>query len=110
VLYAADALLDRAGHDHLRRLLRLGPETGVHVLGWWRSIQRLRGLLAVSASVDDLGAWVALDVHGAELGPLVPGMQVSWAPRPGRGLFFDRAQHASPEVIIVPSLESGATP
>ena len=48
---------------------------------------------------------MALDVHGAELGPLVPGMLVNWAPRAGRGLFFDRAQHAQPEVIIVPSLE-----
>jgi DNA segregation ATPase FtsK/SpoIIIE, S-DNA-T family len=109
VLYAADAadtVLDRAGTDNLRRLMRLGPETGVHVLGWWRSIQRLRGLLTLGATVDDLGAWVALDVHGAELGPLVPGMMVSWAPRPGRGMFFDRAQHASPEVIIVPSVEA----
>jgi hypothetical protein len=107
VLYAADAadtVLDRAGTDSLRRLMRLGPETGVHVLGWWRSIQRLRGLLTLGATVDDLGAWVALDVHGAELGPLVPGMMVSWAPRPGRGMFFDRAQHAFPEVIIVPSV------
>ena len=107
VLYAADALdtvLERSDTEKLRKLLRLGPESGVHVLGWWRSIQRLRGLLTLGASVDDLGAWVALDVHGAELGPLVPGMQVSWAPRPGRGLFFDRAQHSYPEVIIVPSL------
>ena len=91
---------------HLSVASGLGPETGVHVLGWWRSIQRLRGLLTLGATVDDLGAWVALDVHGAELGPLVPGMMVSWAPRPGRGMFFDRAQHASPEVIIVPSVEA----
>ena len=108
VLFAADAAestLGRGGTEALRRLLRSGPETGVHVLGWWRSSQRLRALLTMGASVDDLGAWVALDVHGGtELGPLVPGMQVSWAPRPGRGLFFDRAQHAQPEVIIVPAL------
>ncbi len=109
VLFAADAAeraLDRAGTEALRTLLRSGPETGVHVLGWWRSIQRLRAVLTMGASVDDLGAWVALDVHGAELGPLVPGMQVGWAPRPGRGLFFDRAQHAQPEVIIVPATEA----
>ena len=73
------------------------------MLGWWRSIQRLRALLSLSASVDDLGALVALDVRGPELGPLVPGMTVGWSPRPGRGLFFDRAQHAQPEVIIVPA-------
>ncbi|HZG90293.1 MAG TPA: cell division protein FtsK, partial [Pseudonocardia sp.] len=108
VLYAADAAdtaLGRDGTDALRKVLRFGPETGVHVLGWWRGVQRLRALLSISASVDDLGAWVGLDVQGAELQGLVPGMLISWSPRPGRGLFFDRAQHAVPEVVIVPSLE-----
>lgn len=102
---AADTVLAREGTEALRRLLRHGPETGVHVLGWWRSIQRLRTLLTMSASVDDLGAWVALDVQGSELGTLAPGMMLQWSPRPGRGLFFDRARHALPEVVIVPSLE-----
>jgi S-DNA-T family DNA segregation ATPase FtsK/SpoIIIE len=68
-------------------------------------VQRLKTLLTISASVDDLGAWVGLDVQGAELQTLVPGMLLNWAPRAGRGLFFDRAQHAGPEVVIVPSLE-----
>ncbi|GAA1302899.1 FtsK/SpoIIIE domain-containing protein [Pseudonocardia xinjiangensis] len=108
VLYAADAAdtkLEREGTESMRKLLRFGPETGVHVLGWWRSVQRLRALLMMSASIDDLGAWVALDVQGSELQALAPGMAISWSPRPGRGLFFDRAQHAAPEVVIVPSLE-----
>ncbi|GEL18274.1 FtsK/SpoIIIE domain-containing protein [Pseudonocardia asaccharolytica] len=108
VLYAADAadiVLDRAGTDALRQVLRFGPETGIHVLGWWRSAQRLRALLTMAASADDLGAWVGLDVQGSELGALAPGMLVSWSPRPGRALLFDRAQHARPEVVIVPSLE-----
>ncbi|WP_232665048.1 FtsK/SpoIIIE domain-containing protein [Pseudonocardia sp. TRM90224] len=110
VLYAADAadtVLEREGTEALRKVLRFGPETGVHVLGWWRSVQRLKALLSLSASVDDLGAWVALDVQGSELGALAPGMLVNWSPRAGRGLFFDRAQHAMPEVVIVPSLEEG---
>ena len=108
VLYAADAadpVLDREGTEALRRLLRSGPETGVHVVGWWRSVQRLRALLTMGASVDDLGAWVALDVQGSELQGLVPGMLVGWSPRAGRGLVFDRAQHAVPQVVIVPALE-----
>ncbi|MFC4944000.1 FtsK/SpoIIIE domain-containing protein [Pseudonocardia sp. GCM10023141] len=108
VLYAADAAdtsLERDGLEALRKVLRFGPETGVHVLGWWRSVQRLRALLAMSASVDDLGAWVALDVQGSELAALAPGMMLSWSPRAGRGLFFDRSQHALPEVVIVPELE-----
>ena len=102
---AADPVLGRSGTEALRKVLRFGPESGIHVLGWWRSVQRLRALLTLGASVDDLGAWVALDVHGADLGTMLPGPTVGWAPRPGRGLFFDRSQHASPEVIIVPTLE-----
>ncbi|MDN5750880.1 MAG: cell division protein FtsK, partial [Pseudonocardia sp.] len=106
VLYAADAadaLLEREGVEALRRVLRSGPETGVHVLGWWRSVQRLRATLSVSAAPDDVGCWVALDVQGSELSSLVPSMLVSWSPRPGRGLVYDRAQHARPEVVIVPT-------
>ncbi|MHA6785065.1 FtsK/SpoIIIE domain-containing protein [Pseudonocardia saturnea] len=107
VLYAADAadpVLEREGVEALRRVLRSGPETGVHVLGWWRSVQRLRSTLSISAAPDDVGAWVGLDVQGSELGQLAPGMLLSWSPRPGRGLFYDRAQHSRPEVVIVPSL------
>jgi hypothetical protein len=108
VLYAADAadaVLDRAGADALRTLLHFGPEVGVHVLGWWRSVARLKALLSGRAAVDDVGVWVALDVQGSELQTLVPGMLLTWSPRPGRGLWFDRAQHADPQVIIVPTPE-----
>jgi DNA segregation ATPase FtsK/SpoIIIE, S-DNA-T family len=108
VLYGADSvdtLLDRAGMDALKRVLHLGPETGVHVLGWWRSVQRLRALLTVPAAADDIGCWVALDVQGGELNPLTPGLLVSWSPRPGRGLFYDRTQHARPQTVIVLAVE-----
>lgn len=108
VLYGADAadpVLDHPGTEALRRVLRFGPEAGVHVLGWWRSAQRLKTLLSVGASADDLGAFVGLDVQGSELQVLAPGLMLSWSPRPGRALFFDRGQHARPEVVIVPSLD-----
>ncbi|MFB9744542.1 FtsK/SpoIIIE domain-containing protein, partial [Pseudonocardia sulfidoxydans] len=103
---AADHVLDRPGTEALRRVLHFGPETGVHVLGWWRSVARLKTLLTLGASPDDVGAWVALDVQGAELGALGTGV-VAWAPRPGRGLFFDRTQHARPQVVIVPDISHG---
>jgi hypothetical protein len=110
VVYAADAAdtaLDRAGTDALRKIIHFGPEVGVHVLGWWRSVPRLKALLMMGAAVDDLGAWVALDVQGAELQSLLPGLLLAWSPRPGRGLFFDRSQHSAPEVVIVPADEEG---
>lgn len=105
VLYgadAADALLGRSGTEALQRVLRFGPEVGIHVLGWWRSVTRLRSLLSLNASPDDLGAWVALDVQGTDLGTLAPSFGVDWSSRPGRGLFFDRSQHSEPRVVIVP--------
>jgi hypothetical protein len=101
---AADAVLDRDGTNRLRQVLRFGPEAGVHTIGWWRSPQRLRQLLSASASPDDIGAFLGLDVQGSELGPLIaPGLQLAWSPRPGRALFFDRSRHAQPEVLIVPA-------
>lgn len=105
VLFGADAgdgLLERQGTESLRTVLHHGPENGVHVLGWWRSAQRLKSLLGLPASMDDLGAWIALDVQGSELNSFAPGLGLVWAPRPGRGLFFDRARHARPQVVFVP--------
>jgi len=99
---AADTVLDRSGTEALRGLVHFGPETGLHVLGWWRSAPRLRTLLTMGAVIDDVGAWVALDVQGAELQQFLPGTLFTWSPRPGRALFFDRAQHSQPQVVVVP--------
>lgn len=109
---AASAVLElkdpdtfRSGSDNLRQLLRGGPETGLHVLGWWRSVQRLRSVLTMGAGVDDMGCWVAFDVQGSELGTLVPGF-VTWSPRPARALVFDRFSQQRPEVLIAPDIGS----
>ena len=113
VLYAADAadaLQDRVLTENLRKVLRFGPEVGVHTIGWWRSPARLRSLLSMSASPDDLGSFLALDVQGAELGTLAPpGLLPVWSPRPGRALWFDRARHSRPEVVIVPAVSGRCT-
>jgi hypothetical protein len=54
--------------------------------------------------VDDVGAFLGLDVQGTELSGLInPGVRLLWSPRPGRALFFDRTRHARPEVVIVPA-------
>ncbi|GGI68740.1 cell division protein FtsK [Saccharopolyspora subtropica] len=109
VLYAADAAqttLERkdpttrtSGLDHLRKILKQGPELRVHVVGWWRSVQRVKNTLSMGP-VDDIGAWVAFDVHGQELSQFAAGQMVSWSPRERRGLFFDRAVHSRPEVVL----------
>lgn len=109
VLYAADAahtVLERknpetrvSGQDHLRTILKQGPELGFHTFGWWRSAQRLKNSLGMGP-VDDIGSWIAFDVHGQELSQFAAGQVVSWSPRARRGLFFDRSIHSQPEVIL----------
>ncbi|MGN9911455.1 FtsK/SpoIIIE domain-containing protein [Phytohabitans sp. LJ34] len=109
-LFAADAAASRlavneggrTGHDHLRRILNTGPERRTHVLGWWRGVGRLRDDLGgVGSRTDAIGAWVALDVQGADLTGFFPQQGgPAWYPRPWRALFFDRARHRIPEVVI----------
>ena len=105
VLFGADVaetMLDRTGTEDLRAVLRHGPGVGVHVLGWWQGAQRLKTLLAPpGAAIDDLGAWVATGVQGADLVPLLGGQPLDWTPAPGRGLFLDRARHSRPQLVIL---------
>ncbi|WP_199511709.1 FtsK/SpoIIIE domain-containing protein [Nucisporomicrobium flavum] len=108
--YAWDAA-GPAYRERLRALLADGPEQRLHVLGWWRSVARLRDDLGgVGARLDTIGAWVALDVQGPELSPLSPqpGGPV-WYPRRRRALFFDRSVHRHPEVIIPYEVNSDHT-
>ncbi|GID94792.1 FtsK/SpoIIIE domain-containing protein [Amorphoplanes digitatis] len=112
--YLLGYALDAAGpsyRERLRAVLTDGPEDRTHVLGWWRSVQRLRDDLGgIGARLDTIGAWVALDVQGPELSPLSPqpGGPV-WYPRRRRALFFDRSVHRHPEVIIPYEVNSDHT-
>jgi DNA segregation ATPase FtsK/SpoIIIE, S-DNA-T family len=112
--YVLGYALDAAGasyRDRWRALLTDGPEQRIHVLGWWRSVPRLRDDLGgPGARLDTIGAWVALDVQGPELSPLSPqpGGPV-WYPRARRALFFDRSVHRHPEVIIPYEVNSDHT-
>ena len=108
--YALDALPTHH-KDRLRTLLIDGPSTRTHVLGWWRSVARLRDDLGgVGARFDTIGAWVALDIQGADLSPLCPQPGgPAWYPRPRRALFFDRSVHRVPEVIVPYEVNSDHT-
>jgi hypothetical protein len=112
LLYAVDAAAGhlaatvgrRSGLDHLRYVLHNGPERRTHTFAWWRGVARMRADLGgPAARTDQIGAWVALDVQGAELTTsLYPaaGSGPDWYPRPWRGLFFDRSVHRTGQVII----------
>ena len=92
-------------------MLARGPEQRLHLLGWWRSVARLRDDLGgIGARFDTIGAWVALDVHGPDLSPLSPQPGgPSWYPRTRRALYFDRSVHRRPEVIIPYEVNSDHT-
>ena len=102
LLAAKHGIGEPTGHDLLRAVVNRGPERRTHLLGWWRSVPRLRDDLGgIGARLDAIGAWIALDVHGQELSPLSPQPGgPAWYPRPQRGLFFDRATHRAPEILI----------
>jgi S-DNA-T family DNA segregation ATPase FtsK/SpoIIIE len=99
---AAVNVLSGRGHELLRTLLARGPERRTHMMGWWRTVSRLRDDLGgIGARFDSIGAWVALDVHGSELSALYPQPGgPAWHPRAQRALFFDRSVHQRPEIII----------
>jgi hypothetical protein len=89
-----------SGVDSFRQVIKSGPEHRTHLIGWWRSPGRLKSMLMMGASADDIGAWVGFDVQGQDLNTFAPGQMITWSPRPGRGLFFDRFEHARPQVVI----------
>jgi hypothetical protein len=98
--YAGDRL--PAGRELLRSVLDNGPLRRTHTLAWWRSVAALRDDLGgAGARLNPIGAWVALDVPGPDLAPLStqPGGPI-WHPRPQRGLYYDRAAHRAPEILI----------
>ncbi|MFJ8581883.1 FtsK/SpoIIIE domain-containing protein [Micromonospora sp. NPDC093277] len=74
--------------ERLRELLLEGPPAGRHLLGWWRSVAPLAGLLGPVGEVDKLTAVVVTDVPGGRLEQLFD-RPVLWRPRPGRAMLWD---------------------
>jgi S-DNA-T family DNA segregation ATPase FtsK/SpoIIIE len=74
--------------DLLRTLLLEGPPAGRHLLGWWRSVAPLAGLLGPEGEVDKLTAVVVTDLPGGRLEQLFD-RPVTWRPRPGRAVLWD---------------------
>jgi DNA segregation ATPase FtsK/SpoIIIE, S-DNA-T family len=102
-LFAIDAATARSApaRTAVRRLAEHGPDQRMHVLGWWRTVDRLRADLAERAGpIRTVDAWVALDVREGEMAPLPGGLLQSWTPRVRRGLFYDQRTPEPPQPII----------
>jgi hypothetical protein len=112
VIWEVDAIESRYTPDQinlLKTVIHLGPEVGIHVLGWWRSVARLLDLLPPygPASTDDLGIWAVCDVIGTQIGSAIPDMVAhGWEPRANRGFLYDR-EHASlgRQLFMIPTLD-----
>jgi DNA segregation ATPase FtsK/SpoIIIE, S-DNA-T family len=104
VLFAVDAATARIGasvRSALRRVLERGPENGTHVLGWWRTVDRLKADAVEGAgAIRNIDAWVGLDVRDSELTPLPGGAGQRWSPRPRRALLYDQRTQGPPRPII----------
>ncbi|SCL67516.1 FtsK/SpoIIIE family protein [Micromonospora eburnea] len=91
--------------DRLRALLLEGPPAGRHLLGWWRSVAPLAGLLGPEGELDKLTAVVVTDVPGSRLEQLFD-RPVLWRPRPGRAVLWDGAGEQG--TVLVPFGEEPA--
>ncbi|MGW5667921.1 FtsK/SpoIIIE domain-containing protein [Micromonospora sp. NPDC003776] len=89
----------------LRTLLLEGPPAGRHLLGWWRSVAPLAGLLGPEGEVDKLLAVVVTDVPGGRLEQLFD-RPVSWRPRPARAVLWDGPGEQG--TVLVPFGEEAA--
>jgi S-DNA-T family DNA segregation ATPase FtsK/SpoIIIE len=102
-VFAVDAATARDAHLRaaLRRLVEHGPDHRIHVLGWWRTVDRLKADAVERAGpVRNIDAWVALDVRDSELSSLPGGQLQRWTPRPRRALFYDQRTGSPPQPII----------
>ncbi len=102
-LFAVDAATTRDAQlrTSVRRLAEHGPDNRIHVLGWWRTVDRLKADVVERAGpVRAVDAWVALDVRDSELSQLPGGQLQSWTPRRRRALFYDQRNGSLPQPII----------
>ncbi|GAA4621805.1 FtsK/SpoIIIE domain-containing protein [Actinoallomurus vinaceus] len=102
-LFAVDAATARSDEMRrsVRRLVEYGPEHRMHVLGWWRTTDRLKAdVVERVGSVRNIDSWVALDLRDGELSPLPGGQMLGWTPRRRRALFHDQRTGEPPQPII----------
>jgi len=105
VLSTRDDETFRTGLDDLQAVLRNGPATGTHLLGWWRGLRRLSDDIGGTGNRDDVSCLVALNVPGADLALYLGQHDVSYEPRPNRALLVDR--HDQRTSLVVPFVRPG---
>ncbi|MGH3738575.1 MAG: FtsK/SpoIIIE domain-containing protein [Micromonosporaceae bacterium] len=93
------------GRMYLREVLKHGPAHGVHLLGWWRGIQRFTEDIGGASMREDLACLVALNISGQALGNHIGSVTFEWQARPNRALLLDL--HDGRMTPIVPFVRPG---
>ncbi|TDC30425.1 FtsK/SpoIIIE domain-containing protein [Micromonospora sp. KC213] len=104
LLAVSDPSTYRTGHDDLRAVLANGPGHGVHLLGWWRTVNRFTDDLGPTGG-GEVACLVALNLPGSDVGSLLGDYATDWRSRPNRALLIDR--HDNRRTLIVPYVRPG---
>lgn len=94
------AALDRPGQQALRKLLKEGPDKGVHFIGWWRALRRFIDDTGGSAGKEDVAGNVIFNLPGNELTSHFGPSLSDWQPRSGRALYVDRHASSTSQLIV----------
>ncbi|HEX6076291.1 MAG TPA: FtsK/SpoIIIE domain-containing protein [Micromonosporaceae bacterium] len=107
VLSQAPGDLDRkrSGRADLQTVLAQGPASGVHLLGWWRAMQRFSDDIGGARMRENLACLVALNVPAQALGSHIGIPTLQWQTRPNRALMIDL--HNDRRSLIVPFVRPG---
>ncbi len=95
----------RSGHDDLQAVLTHGPANGVHLLAWWRGMQRFSEDIGGSRARENVACLVALNVSAQALGNHIGAINLPWEARPNRALLIDL--HNDRRSLIVPFVRPG---
>lgn len=94
------AALDKPGQLALKKLLKEGPDRGVHFIGWWRALRRFIDDTGGASGKEDVAGNVILNLPGNELqGHFGPSLN-DWQPRSGRALYVDRHASSAGQLIV----------
>ncbi|MGH3715225.1 MAG: FtsK/SpoIIIE domain-containing protein, partial [Micromonosporaceae bacterium] len=89
----------------LQKVLTEGPTRGVHLVTWWRGIQRFSDAIGGGRMRENAACLVALNVPAQALGNHIGVPTLQWQPRPNRALAIDL--HNDHRTTIVPFVRPG---
>jgi S-DNA-T family DNA segregation ATPase FtsK/SpoIIIE len=85
--------------DDLQRVIRSGPPTRTHLLGWWANAATFKAHIGFGGE-GFIDTMLMLRIDQGSVQELLSSPFVVWSPRDNRGLLADRTQLPEPLAII----------